>query len=294
MDKYTIINKNNKIDIIIDKVKIFYGKNYVLKKQIISNLEQLLIKNSISEYAKNNYRELELYINDNKANINQFELYKINSDFDIDTDLKLGTKSLCQKYLEQKLENIEYNDLYNTIKELLKTFDMEYLSSNVDMELNSSTISFQIGDLELKQFIKLIKPKLMNEEFEKNYFDLTYEELIEYQLNMIVALAKNIDKTHIIVIDTHITKKIYDLIMNIQENNIKFIILQNVVNNSIDLKNYALINTNIIDLADEEKINTFIFEELPFHVEPNEINKLFIDYLTNNRTSKVIELTNIL
>ena len=294
MDKYTIINKNNKIDIIIDKVKIFYGKNYVLKKQIISNLEQLLIKNSISEYAKNNYRELELYINDNKANINQFELYKINSDFDIDTDLKLGTKSLCQKYLEQKLENIEYNDLYNTIKELLKTFDMEYLSSNVDMELNSSTISFQIGDLELKQFIKLIKPKLLNEEFEKNYFDLTYEELIEYQLNMIVALAKNIDKTHIIVIDTHITKKIYDLIMNIQENNIKFIILQNVVNNSIDLKNYALINTNIIDLADEEKINTFIFEELPFHVEPNEINKLFIDYLTNNRTSKVIELTNIL
>lgn len=294
MDKYTIINKNNKIDIIIDKVKIFYGKNYVLKKQIISNLEQLLIKNSISEYAKNNYRELELYINDNKANINQFELYKINSDFDIDTDLKLGTKSLCQKYLEQKLENIEYNDLYNTIKELLKTFDMEYLSSNVDMELNSSTISFQIGDLELKQFIKLIKPKLMNEEFEKNYFDLTYEELIEYQLNMMVALAKNIDKTHIIVIDTHITKKIYDLIMNIQENNIKFIILQNVVNNSIDLKNYALINTNIIDLADEEKINTFIFEELPFHVEPNEINKLFIDYLTNNRTSKVIELTNIL
>ena len=98
MDKFTIINENNKINIIIDKIKIFYGKNYSLKKRIIANLEQALTKNSSSEYAKNTYKEIDLNINDQKINTSQFEIYKITSDFDIDSNLKLGTKSLCQKY----------------------------------------------------------------------------------------------------------------------------------------------------------------------------------------------------
>lgn len=64
MDKFTIINENNNIDIIVDKIKIFYGKNYSLKKQIITNLEQALTKNSSSEYAKNTYKEINLNVND--------------------------------------------------------------------------------------------------------------------------------------------------------------------------------------------------------------------------------------
>ncbi len=294
MDKFTIINENNKINIIIDKIKIFYGKNYSLKKRIIANLEQALTKNSSSEYAKNTYKEIDLNINDQKINTSQFEIYKITSDFDIDSDLKLGTKSLCQKYLEKKLENLEYNDLYNTIKELLKIFDMEYLSNNTNMQLSLSNLNFQTGDLEIKQFIKLIKPKLIENDLEKNYFDLTYEELIEYQLNMIYEIAKDNDKTHIIIIDTHLTKNLFNKILNINEANIKFIILQNLYNDNIKLADYILINNKILDLADEENINTFIFEELPFHLEPNEINEIFIEYLKNNKTSKVIELFNVL
>ena len=276
MDKFTIINENNNIDIIVDKIKIFYGKNYSLKKQIITNLEQALTKNSSSEYAKNTYKEIDLNINDQKINTSQFEIYKITSDFDIDSDLKLGTKSLCQKYLEKKLEYLEYNDLYNTIKELLKTFDIEYLSNNTNMQLSLSNLSFQTGDLE------------------KNYFDLTYEELIEYQLNIIYEIAKDNDKTHIIIIDTHLTKNLFNKILNISEENIKFIILQNLYNDNIKLADYILINNKILDLADEENINTFIFEELPFHLEPNEINEMFTEYLKNSKTSRVIELFNVL
>lgn len=206
----------------------------------------------------------------------------------------MGTKSLCQKYLEKKLENIEYNDLYNTIKELLKTFGMEYLSTNTNMQLSLSNLSFQTGDLEIKQFIKLIKPKLIENDLEKNYFDLTYEELIEYQLNIIYEIAKDNDKTHIIIIDTHLTKNLFNKILNISEGNIKFIILQNLYNDNIKLADYILINNKILDLADEENINTFIFEELPFHLDPNEINEMFTEYLKNNKTSRVIELFNVL
>ena len=198
------------------------------------------------------------------------------------------------KIFRKKLENIEYNDLYNTIKELLKIFDMEYLSNNTNMQLSLSNLNFQTGDLEIKQFIKLIKPKLIENDLEKNYFDLTYEELIEYQLNMIYEIAKDNDKTHIIIIDTHLTKNLFNKILNINEANIKFIILQNLYNDNIKLADYILINNKILDLADEENINTFIFEELPFHLEPNEINEIFIEYLKNNKTSKVIELFNVL
>ena len=58
-------------------------------------------------------------------------------------------------------------------KELLKIFDMEYLSNNTNMQLSLSNLNFQTGDLEIKQFIKLIKPKLIENDLEKNYFDLT-------------------------------------------------------------------------------------------------------------------------
>ena len=162
------------------------------------------------------------------------------------------------------------------------------------MQLSLSNLSFQTGDLEIKQFIKLIKPKLIENDLEKNYFDLTYEELIEYQLNIIYEIAKDNDKTHIIIIDTHLTKNLFNKILNISEGNIKFIILQNLYNDNIKLADYILINNKILDLADEENINTFIFEELPFHLEPNEINEMFTEYLKNNKSSRVIELFNVL
>src|SRR5699024_3243314 len=107
-------------------------------------------------------------------------------------------------------------------------------------------------------------------------------------------IAKDNDKTHIIIIDTHLTKNLFNKILNINEANIKFIILQNLFNDNIKLSNYILINNKILYLSDEENINTFIFEKLPFHLETNEINELFNEYLKNNKTTRVIELFNVL
>ena len=261
MDKYTIVKGDNKISFVIEKIKIFYGNNYILKRQIIRDLERSINKSSISEYAENIIGNIELLYNDEKTNINQYEIYFLNNYYDIENDLKLGSKSLSQKYLENKLKDIEYNELFNMIKELLKSFDIEYLEENTNFYLKNTRINFLIQELETKQLIKLLTANMISENLLKNSFDLSYEELLEFQLKMLYEIAKESKKTFFIIIDIPITEYIYSLIVNCEITNIKFLILQNLTTKNIDINQYILINKKVLDLAMTDEINMFLINQ---------------------------------
>ena len=289
MDKYTIVKGDNKINFVIDKIKIFYGNNYILKKQIIKYLEQSITKSAISEYFENIIGNLELLYNDEKINTNQYEIYFLKDNYDIDSDLKLGSKSLSQKYLENKLKDVEYDEMFNMIKELLKNFNIEYLEEHVNFDLKKTKVNFSIEELQLKQLIKLLDVNITSDNLIKNSFDLSYEELLEFQLKMLYEIAKQNPKTFFVVIDIPITEYIYRLITNCEISNIKFLILQNLSMQHIDVNQYILVNKKIIDLAQTEEINTFLINELPFHLEKTEIIELLNNYIKHNYNSRVIE-----
>lgn len=289
MHNFKIITNNEEISFNIENIKILYGNNYIKKRKMISNLIKVINKEQDSEYIKENNINTSILYDNNILNPNDFSIYLINNDFDIENDLKLGSKSLSLKYLELKMEEVEYNELFNTIKQLLLDFSNEYIEQN-NISINNSNINYNINDFGLKQLVKLIEPIISEDNLKKNDDDLSYEEVIIYQLKLLSEIAQKSLKIIIIVIDNYITKNILDFINTMRINNLFVLINQNIRPIYFKVSDYVLVNKNVIDLDNEEQINEFIFNNLPFHIENENISILFSDYLNGKSSTNIIEL----
>ena len=107
--------KNDHIfDMIIDKVKYVYNDDLLQYWTIKKAFFQMINKKQKSEYANENNIFPALYIDDEAAN-KYDEFFFVNSNFDIDDDFKLGTKSLVLRYLNTRLncDNDILDNLYH-------------------------------------------------------------------------------------------------------------------------------------------------------------------------------------
>ena len=178
-------------------------------------------------------------------------------------------------------------DIDNFITELNQNNDIDIIEDNYKL-------IFDFDNIEIKDIIKFMKPKILINDYEANYLDMEYEDILLYQLKMIEIISKNTDKNVIVTYTGYITEKLILKINELKQENLKILIYTNFKHKALTLENYCFVNTKLIDLVDEININNEIIMSLPFHVNKEELNKLFIYYINGILNKKIIELKKLL
>lgn len=248
MNKITVVNNKKRVDIIIDKVKYVVGNDESIKYLLENTFYQYFNKVSNSDYAKENDMNSYILFDEELLNIKDFDFFYVNKSFDLDLDIKLGTKSMCLQYVNSLLNNLEFNETFQTICILL-----EDLFENIIDEVESSDIRplFNIK-FTIKDLIKLISFEFIKDNDSINNYDLSLEEKLCLQFYMIKKINEESNKKSIIYVNVPcLTKRIYDLIMEIGGYKIVTFEYTNIK----DINDILIVNNNLlIDIQDDNSI----------------------------------------
>ena len=208
MHKISIINKERQ-DIIIDKVKFILGNNYENKDLIYRILVNYFNKLNISDYSKDNNIESCIYFDDSPLRIADFDFYLVSDYFDMDFDSKLGLKSISLAFINKMLEDVEYKDEFNSINYLLCD-----LLDNILDDFDFKIKPLLEGELNKKTLIKLLNYSFLNENSIINNYDLSLEDKILLQFEMIAYISKKtLEKTLIIAKIPYVNEAILNVII---------------------------------------------------------------------------------
>lgn len=183
MNLLTIKNGTNKWNLQMDHVKYIISDssmNYTLLQAI-----RLFTSKDKSENRTENNISTKMFINEKEIEIKNNMFIEITEMYSLNEDKKLTTKSLMLKYLESKLQNQEYFDTISTIDILLNS-----LSEEVNDE---SLLKIMFNGANYKQLIKMLSP-YYEDELQKDEFDLTRDELILFQLDLVEYISNHNSK----------------------------------------------------------------------------------------------------
>lgn len=277
MHKISVVNFNKRIDVLISKTKYIIGNDYDNKDLIKKTMIYYFSKLNLSEYAEDTYGKSYVLFDDSLLNISDFDFYYINPNFDMDSDIKLTSKSLCLSYINSLLDNIEYNETFQTISVL-----MNDLLENVFDVKNEIIVPNVNVDFTKKTLIKLISLYFMKDDNQINNYDLSLKERIILQLKMIASISKKSNKNIIILGEIPIIdKEIIEILDEINSYNLIFI-ENSKERDDIDL--YIMNQNEIIDLQNDELIfelcnnsqNYYDIKGMKEKVYSDYLNKIFI------------------
>ena len=241
----------------IDKIKYCLGFNFVEKYQFKNMLFEYFYNSKLSEYSKENIGEVCLEINENKIKNRDVSFYYVDHNYSIDIDLKLNSKSLISAYLEMLLLDEQYIDTINSINILFEAFASE---------LDDNLITSKFITYTPKQFLKILSPMFCYEEEQANEHDLSYNELIIFQLNMINYIAKKQQKIVICLVEIpELTIEINEILKNM--NNCIVIVLLCKYNLELNLKDIILFDNIVLDLNDEEQLYNYFIDKGVYTVQ---------------------------
>lgn len=207
---------------------------------------------------------------------------EISETYSLNEDKKLTTKSLMLKYLESKLQNQEYFDTISTIDILLNS-----LSEEVNDE---SMLKIMFNGTNYKQLIKMLSP-YYEDELQKDEFDLSRDELILFQLDLIEYISDHNSKYYNIFVFgklDNLSNKILHKINAIEK--IKLIIFTNCYNDLMDVQNTSLLQDKIIDFADMEQIYYDLSQKSLQTYTLQEVEQMTMDYLQQACTHKTHDI----
>lgn len=256
--KYIICNSND------------YYPMYLCMKQVCDKEK--------SEYRNENNLKAKISIDSKELDIKHNLFIEISDTYSLNEDKKLTNKSLILKYLELKIQHQDFMETINTIDILLHT-----LSEEMNDESILKVIFNSIG---YKQLIKMLTPYYENE-FQKDEFDLSIDEIISFQIQIIHYISLNNTKYDNIIVyarldylSEYIIKKLISL------TNCKVIIFTNSYNQTIQLENLCLVENDFIDFAN---IDLFykVFSQHSFqYYRVEEIKVMIKSYLKENYTHR--------
>ncbi len=246
--------KNGNNAILIDKYKFIFGFDMNTKFFIRNYLKKYFDKDSKSEYEIEKSIKSNVLINEKFIDLKQYTYVELYDLYDVKDDFKMGTKSLILKYYDLYLDKIEYNDLFITTNNLLKSLEEDI---NLNIGFNDFNVNGLFIDLSKKSLLKMIELNILKEELEISPYILTYEEILILQLELIKKIAKlDHNKEYIALIEVPIISNalVKSIIHDID--NLNILVFSCIVENSIkiDIDSIAIINNDIIDLYDDEQL----------------------------------------
>lgn len=294
MENFTVNFLNKKIHFGINKMKLFMGSNFTIKFEMIQALRSHFYKSNTTEYNQRFDRK-SLYVNDKIADIRHWEYYEISPHYDLQSEMKLGTKSLILRYFEALLKEVEYGETLFTLNLLIKRVEEEYLESDsiFDDELSLKGI---IQEHTLKAILKQVQPLLMIEGLDANVYDLSYYDILILQLKLLNQIAdRNKDKSFVCCLflsdlNGDFLQKICDLI----QSNMYCIIIAEGLLDEIDMENInindiAICEKKVTDLSNEEHLYENVIMDFPSHMDLVELKKRIMNsYIVNTDKSDKI------
>lgn len=246
--------KNGNNAILIDKYKFIFGFDMNTKFFIRNYLKKYFDKDSKSEYEIEKNIKANVLINEKFIDLKQYNYVELYDLYDIKDDFKMGTKSLILKYYDLYLEKIEYNDLFITTNNLLKSLEEDI---NLNIGFNDFNVNGLFIELSKKSLLKMIELNILKEELEISPYILTYEEILILQLELIKKIAKlDHNKEYIALIEAPIISNalIKSIIHDID--NLNILVFSCIIEDSIkiDIDSIVIINNDIIDLYDDEQL----------------------------------------
>lgn len=244
MNLLTVKKGNKRYDLQIDNIKYCIGDNFEERYNFASILKETFLSSKESEYSANNTGQAQVLINDKEIKIKEVNFYQVNLNYSISSDIKLTTRSLIAKYLEILIAQNENIDTINTINLLLESF------SN---ELDNELIYPKFITYTPKQFLKILLPIFLKEEDQANEYDLSYNEIILFQLKMIEFISNNqLNKTICLIDLPYLTKEINDCLISMK--NCFNVVMFYKTNRNLLYKNVYLFDNQLIDLNDDQQI----------------------------------------
>lgn len=280
MNLLTIKNGTNKWNLQMNHVKYIISDssmNYTLLQAI-----RLFTSKDKSENRTENNISTKMFINEKEIEFKNNMFIEISEMYSLNEDKKLTTKSLMLKYLEMKLQNQDYFDTISTIDILLNS-----LSEEVNDE---SMLKIMFNGANYKQLIKMLSP-YYEDGLQKDEFDLTRDELILFQLDLVEYISNHNSKYDNIFVFgklDNLSDKILQKINKIE--NVKLIIFTNYYNDLMNVQNAALLQDKIIDLADMEQIYYDLSQKLLQTYTLQEVEHMTINYLQQIYTHKTHDI----
>lgn len=272
--KITIKNLNDKIDIIVDNIKFVCGNDFESRDKIKKVLINKFNKVAQSDYAKENY-ESDVLFDDEPISVNDFTFYNVDANYDLIQDVKLGTKSLALDYLNALFENIEYSEEYQTINNLLISLiddRLEETSFNVKTNLDCL--------LTKKLLIKLLEVNFTYDDLTINNYDLSLENRLLLQLNMIKQISLKTKKQILLLIECPVASKIIvDTLKDI--NAISIVMFDKIIDGSYD--DILVLDKIRIDISNEEALYELCLNNKTTYYSIKEMKSKVIDDYLNPR-----------
>lgn len=276
MNLLTIKNGTNKWNLQMNHIKYIISDsstNYTLLQAI-----RLFTSKDKSENRTENNISTKIFINEKEIELKNNLFIEISEMYSLNEDKKLTTKSLMLKYLEIKLQNQEYFDTIITIDILLNS-----LSEEVNDE---SLLKIMFNGTNYKQLIKILSP-YYEDELQKDEFDLTRDELILFQLDLVEYISNYNSKYDNIFVFGKLDNLSDKILQKINEiENVKLIIFTNYYNDLMNIQNTALLQDKIIDFADMEQIYYDLSQKSLRTYMLQEVEQMTINYLQQTYTQK--------
>lgn len=279
MNKITIKNGNNKYDITINRVKYVFSSNQDEFK-IKQSFRNFFSKNK-SEFRKENGNSNKVLFNDKDLDVKRTLFVEINSDFSINEDCKLNSKSLILKYLELRLQDMEYFDTINTINLLF-----ESLSEELKDENGLNTL---FDAMDYKHLSKLINPYYFDE-LQKDEYDLTFEELLLFQIKLIKYISLKNDFYECIIVFINLDEVTQSLIQQINSLLNCYVICfsKNYVLEMSD--DAAIIENEVFDLSNIEEVYAYFYQKSSNILPIEEVRLYMKQYIIDKYTYKKIDI----
>ena len=279
MNKITIKNGNNKYDITINRVKYVFSSNQDEFK-IKQSFRNYFSKNK-SEFRKENGNSNKVLFNDKDLDVKRTLFVEINSDFSINEDCKLNSKSLILKYLELRLQDMEYFDTINTINLLF-----ESLSEELKDENGLNTL---FDAMDFKHLSKLINPYYFDE-LQKDEYDLTFEELLLFQIKLIKYISLNNNFYEYIIVFIDLDEVTQNLIQQINSLLNCYVICfsKNYVLEMSD--DAAIIENEVFDLSNIEEVYAYFYQKSSNILPIEEVRLYMKQYIIDKYTYKKIDI----
>ena len=279
MNKITIKNGNNKYDITINRVKYVFSSNQDEFK-IKQSFRNYFSKNK-SEFRKENGNSNKVLFNDKDLDVKITLFVEINSDFSINEDCKLNSKSLILKYLELRLQDMEYFDTINTINLLF-----ESLSEELKDENGLNTL---FDAMDYKHLSKLINPCYFDE-LQKDEYDLTFEELLLFQIKLIKYISLNNNFYEYIIVFIDLDEVTQNLIQQINSLLNCYVICfsKNYVLEMSD--DAAIIENEVFDLSNIEEVYAYFYQKSSNILPIEEVRLYMKQYIIDKYTYKKIDV----
>ena len=253
MKKLTIKKGIYRTDLLIDKYKFIIGNNEIQKLNLKRAIKEFRVGLPLSEYEEENHNNVHVYLDDNELTQKKINIYFISPNYEFYQELKLQSKSILLKAIINELSDESYIETFLTIQSLTEMLCIQF-NEDHDIKLRDIKIS-------PTTFAKLIEPTLVIDDFEMNEFDLSIEDFICLQLDLIRQATSISKQENLIIVDCPIvTNKIQDKVKEIS--NTMIIVFCRTIQTDYLLNNCYLIDKLTIDLADEESIYECICNEI--------------------------------